>query len=177
MKKLLFLLLLLPALAFADTAIQTHTRTVQVDLDGVDTSAYAVGDVIDEKFEIANIVRSGTHSGIVQTVTIHDADAEGADLKLVLFDADPGTVGADNAAFDPTDTALEDVVCVIDVVVHHAYNDNGTSVAENVGCAFQIPASSGATRSTSLYGVLVSAGTPTYTAATDLKVQITVLQD
>lgn len=173
MKKFLLFLLMLPVVALADTPIITHTRTVQVALTGVDTSAYASGDLIDAKLTFSPAVRGNVGTALIQSVQVFDIDAQAADLKVVFFEADPSsTVFTDSGAFDVADADLDKIVCVVDVVSHHSFNDNAVSTADNVGCPFDLTAPS-----TSLYAAIVSQGTPTYSAATSLKIQVGFLLD
>lgn len=170
MKKLLALILLLPSLALADTVIETKTKTINVDLT-ISTSAYASGDIVGGEFTISDALSPGAFSGILQSVVLSDDDAEGANMKLVIFRDNPSSLGADNAAFDPTDADLELIACVVELNSHHAFSDNGATVATNVGCAID------ADTATTLYGALVADSTPTYTATTDLSLNLTFMRD
>jgi hypothetical protein len=138
----------------------------------ISTSIYATGDALGGKLTFENAVGAGG-AGVLHAVTLVDLDKELAEVDLVLFDQD-FTASSDNAVFDPTDADLANCIGVIKVRSsdYASFNDNAVACVTGVGLAFE---GSGGTRN--LYGQLVVRGTPTYTAASDIRVRITVLQD
>jgi len=138
----------------------------------IDTSAYSTGDLIGAELALLGAVRSGVSSGVIDSIEIVDADRETVDIDVVFFDANPAAFGADNAAFDPTDADLLNIVCVVSVTTHVDFNDNGVSIARGVNCPFKL-----AQGQTTLYAALVSRAAVTYTAATDLLLRVGVRQD
>jgi hypothetical protein len=163
--------LLLAHSVYADTAIITHSNVVEA-VPTIETSAYASGDVIGEKLSLSDAARSLVSTGIISSVVIVDKDSEAVDIDVVFFDANPAAFGNDNAAFDPTDADVANIVCVVSVTDYYTFNDNSVGIAQNVNCPFDL----GSTNTT-LYAALVSRGTPTYTAATDLTLRVGILQD
>lgn len=168
---LTFLSLVIPALAFADTPIVTHTKTVSV-VPVVDTNIYAANDNVGGKLTFSDIVRAQVYSGEVRSVTVTDLGGDSANLNLILFKSDPtATTFTNNAAMDIADADLDKIICVIPLTTHYVFADNGASTAVYVGCAFEL------SNSQTLYGALVATGTPTLDAADALTVKLTVRQD
>ena len=149
------------------------TKTVVVEAaPTVDTSAYATGELIGGKLTLTNAAAFGLFTGIINNVTIIDKDKEAADLDVVFFDTNPAsTTFTDQAAFDPADADLLNIICTVSVTTDVSFSDNGMSYANNVNCPFQTSAS------TIIYAAIVSRGSPTYTSSSDLLLRVGILQD
>lgn len=141
------------------------TARVQVT-PTISTSAYANGDAVGALLTFANALPAAG-SGVLEAVTIVDKASQAAALDLVLFRASI-TAPTDNAAFDPTDAELADYVghVVIGGGHYSAFNDNAA--------AMRRPELHFDLSGTSLYGVLVARGTPTYAATTDIVVTVQI---
>jgi hypothetical protein len=133
-------------------------------------SIYAAKDAIGGLLTFALAARTNVHSSILESVTIVDKGQQMSAMDLVLFNASL-TAPTDNAAFDPTDTELLTCIGVVKVVAgdYFDFNDNSVAVVHP-----DLPI---VVAATSLYGVLVSRGTPTYTSTSDIVVSITVRTD
>lgn len=166
MKRIVALFLLIPSLAFADTL---DTRFIQAT-PTVDTAIYAPGETVGTLMTFTAACNVRTDRGEVLGVKIFDKDKEAADLDLVLFRSTPAGTFTDNAAFDPTDAGLLAITANISVTDEAAFSDNGmsfkTEIVRPIRCTDGVA-----------YGYLVSRGTPTYTSASDLTVQIEVVAD
>jgi len=149
------------------------TKTMVVEAAPVvDTSAYATGELIGGKLTLSNATAINVFSGIINNVVIIDKDKEAADLDVVFFDTDPtATTFTDQAAFDPDDADLLNIICTVSVTTDVAFSDNGMSYANNVNCPFRTPGVS------TIYAAIVSRGTPTYTSSSDLLLRVGILQD
>ena len=134
----------------------------------VTAGAYVAGDAVGGLLTFADAARSQL-TGVVTTVVITDKAAQGVDLELVLFGT-TFTPTADNAPFDPSDADLLNIIGVIPVDNHFAFNDNGVSHRRNVGLWFEAQA-------TTIYGQLVTRGAPTYASTSDLQVTIVIALD
>ena len=142
----------------------------------ISTDAYAAGDLIGSAaIELVaatdgDAVNAEKHGGMVQSVVITDLAAQSASLDVVFFDANPSsTTFTDNAAFDPADADIVNIVGVASVTDWKAFNDNDVGQALNLAMPFVLDSGN------TLYAVLVSRGTPTYGAATDLTLRVGVL--
>lgn len=130
---------------------------------GVDTALYTSGDALGAKTSFPSI----PEHGVIMAVSVIDRDKESANLDLVLFNKDIAGTAA-NAAFDPTDAELSTCQGAILVDTWKAFNDNSFGVVDNVGLPYWAP-------SGVLYFQCVTRGTPTYTAATDLLISISIV--
>lgn len=146
------------------------TKTITVN-PTTDTAIYASGDTLGSLMTFAGVARFNGGSAVVQAMTIVDAAAQNANLELWLF---TGTVtaSADNAAWSISDAdALKCVGVIPTSGVNYASALNSVSSKLSIN----LPVTC-ASDSTSLYGQLVSRGTPTY-GASSLTVKLTVVQD
>lgn len=168
-KVILALCALFPLMAEAELG----TRFVSAS-PTVDTSAYATGELIGGKLTFSLAVPTETSTGYIISAVIFDKSVQAVDLDLVLFSSDPtGTTFTDQAAFDIADTDLSKVVAVINFgsASRFAFADNGVKYVGSLA----IPAK-GAPPGT-IYGALVSRGTPTFAAAADVTVQLAISGD
>jgi len=133
-------------------------------------AVYAAKDVIGGLLTFANAARAGILSGVIEAVTIVDKGQQMAAIDLVLFNATL-TPAADNAIFAPSDSDLVTSVGVIPIATTD-WKDFSTNSLATVK-----PDHKYVIAGTSLFGVLVSRGTPTYTSTTDLVVSIVVNTD
>lgn len=139
----------------------------------VDTSAYANGDLLFDATEVANAVRSNGSTAILQSVTIIDKADQKTAFALLIANAatDFGTL---NSAPDPDDTEAATVIGWVPVVAADYVDLGGASVACicNIGLLLKAGAAT-----TSLYIAGVNGtGTPTYSAASDLVLQLGFLR-
>ena len=133
---------------------------------------YASGDAVGGIMTFSNAARATGGSGVIRGVTVIDKDSELAALELVLFDQTIAGTVTDNSAFDPTDADLANVIGWVKIVAttgYLAFADNSAAFVQA-----EIPY---VCNGTSLFGALVTRGTPTYTATTDLTVILTVELD
>jgi hypothetical protein len=145
----------------------TTTVSVQPTLD---TDAYTANDAIGGMLTFSGAVRGQSTTGVLQTVVIIDDDLQDAETELWLFDQS-FTATADDAAFDPTDADLENLIGVVSTAdgTYYDGSDNSVCVIRNIGLVLDL-------KGPSLFGQLVTRGTPTYAAA-GLTVKLGILQD
>lgn len=135
------------------------------------TPAYTAKDAVGGLLTFANAVRASGGSGLLQSIHVVDKGQQMANLDLVLFDA-TFTAPTDNAIFAPSDAELATCVGVIPIYAgdYNDFSTNSVATKPAVGLEFVLAG-------TSLFGALVTRGTPTYTSTSDLTVILTVLQD
>jgi len=137
----------------------------------ISTGIYAAGDALGGLLTFANAVRVAGGSGVITKVVIVDYDQERTPVDLVLFNQ-TFTATADNAAFDPSDADLANVIGYIDVAATDYANFVDNSVAaKSSGLRMPFPIT---LVGTSLFGQLVVRSAPTYTAVTDISVRLTI---
>ena len=130
---------------------------------GVNTDIYASGDALGIVKTFTNI----PEHGVIMAVSVIDRDKESANLDLVLFTKSP-TATAANAEYTPIDADLAYSPGSVLVATWKAFKDNSQGVEDNVGLPYWAP-------SGVLYFQCVTRGTPTYTAATDLWISISIV--
>ena len=89
----------------------------------ISTDAYASLDAVGGKLTFADVCTPYSNVGRINRVTITDKGKQNAKLYLILFNQD-FTATADNAAFDPSDADLLNVVDVVLVNSWVSFNDN-----------------------------------------------------
>jgi len=136
-------------------------------------TAYTAKDAVGGKLTFANVIPSDGLSGILQAVTVIDKDSEAAELMLVLFNQD-FTASTNEAAFDPSDADLANVIAKVTIAAsdYTAFNDNSVAQVRNLGLPFTL-----AGTTTSISGQMMCTGTPTYTATSDLIVKLHIMLD
>lgn len=147
---------------------QVHTISPTVD-----TSIYADGDNIGgQEYEMPYVVNTGD-GGTIHTITVQDYDSQTPDLAIVFFNAEPSnTTFTDNGALTIADADLAAYVGHVTIAStdYLSFVNNSVGVKANVGLAYDAP-------NESLWVVLVSKGTPTFTNANYLKIRIAVRLD
>lgn len=136
----------------------------------VDTSAYAAGDAISTGLTFADAGATGVLTGRIREVVVSDASAQGVNLELNCSNID-AAASVDQAAFDPTDAQLSSFIKPIPIYIHTSFNDNGLSSSGDINVPY------GPLASTSMDCFLVARGAPTYAAATDVSVTLTIERD
>lgn len=168
MKKIIAALvfLLAPSVALAEVRCVSATPTV-------DTNIYASGDLIGGKLTFSPAALTSLKaSGYIVSAYVTDKAAQAVDLELVVFRANPsGTTFTDQAAFDPADSDLASVAAAISLPsasTSFAWNDNSVHFAGSLALPVKGP---------TLYGALVSRGTPTFASSSDVTVYLCVSVD
>ncbi len=154
--------------------LYNKTKTVEKALT-VGTDAYTANDVVGG---LITITVPESRGGTIRRVNLVDADNEDAAFTLHFFDQLPSII-ADDAAFAPTIADLKKRVGVVTIAAGDYRTDNGMSVADKHDVNFDVDGNRGVTESTAsasgkIYAYLVATATPTYTAATDLTLLVTV---
>lgn len=151
-----------------------------------DGSAYAVNDVLSDSvttptvMTFSNAARLNIRSGVVRNALLIDSanQATAGDFRLFLFDTEP-TAMEDNAAFDPTDAELANVVGVInfttDVDGNAAAGASGNAIYSNDAPARYRPYQTGT--SLALYGIMTVQNAYTPVSGETLTVRLGILQD
>lgn len=159
----------IPGSAARGLAVDPRLNIVRVSVSPTvsTTPAYTAKDAVGGLLTFANVARASGGSVRIDSVMLVDVSQQQKDLDLILFDRSI-TAPTDNAVFDPTDAELANVVGVVPIYAGHYADFNDNSVASVVPLGL-----TAVLNGTSLFGVLVARGTPTYVATTDLTVIIT----
>jgi DNA-binding phage protein len=143
------------------------------DTTAVSTSpAYTAGDAVGGLRTLANaVLTAGT--GVLESITVLDRANQKAALEILIFDANPTAATiTDNAAFVYSTDDLK-VLARISVGTADYITLNSKAVALIRGIGAVLKAASG----TSLYAAVVTTGTPTFAATTDVQIIFGILQD
>jgi hypothetical protein len=152
------------------TFVVTRTAQVTVPLTVTPSSAYVANNSVGGLIRFRNIT-GPQQSGIVQNVTVLSQSVQTTGYKLYLFNDIPErTTVTDKVTPSLNAVDLPKLLNVITLGSADSTIGKTINVTNGIGVGFI------ATTQT-LYGVLVANSTPTYTAATDVSVTLTVLQD
>jgi len=147
---------------------EVHELTLSLDVSG----AYADGDVLADRQELANVMGNPGGSGVIHSIEVLDLDAQGKALDLVFLRSDV-TLGTENAAVSISDANAAEIVTLVKVLAAN-YSDlgAGSKLGQPANPAKGFKCADGAT---SLWVGAISRGTGTYTAS-GIKLKITILQ-
>ena len=131
----------------------------------VDTAIYASGDRVGSIQTILGANEGGGRLTTLQGLVVVDKSKQKSVLTLFFFDELPAVASADQAAADITDAEMVDKCLGYVAIAAADYRDlanNSTATVKDINLYLK-PKTSG-----TLYAVLVSGGTPTYTSTSDL---------
>ena len=130
----------------------------------VTAGAYSANDVVGGRLQFI-----GWRHGTLQSVTITDAAAQAVDYVLVFFESQPTDI-TDNATFDIADADLGKIIYqdgLTSSANRQAFTDN--SYHYLYGLSVPIWSAGG-----TVFGFLITPGTPTYAATSDITVTLQV---
>jgi len=137
----------------------------------VTAGLYSAGDALGGLLTFENIV-TGQGAGVIESIVLIDQAEQDDITDLVLF-KQTFTATADNGAI--AISAADSLNCIgtIPILAADYVDIGGTSVAtiKNIQLRFK------ASDSRTIFGQLVTRGTPTYGATTDVQISVSVLQD
>ncbi|UYN96568.1 MAG: hypothetical protein KIT25_06445 [Enhydrobacter sp.] len=135
-------------------------------------SAYASGNAVGALLTFAGMARVAAQGGVLQTAIIRDKAGQNVPYDLLLFDAAP-TAPTDKTAVALSDADLAKCIGVVPFagIVLGAASSKGVLTAPGLGLAYKLGAG------TSLYGILVTRGTPTFASTSDISVELIALPD
>ena len=134
----------------------------------VTAGAYSAADVVGGLLTFS--VNSPSGCGSINKLVITDDANQKAAGSLFLFNAAPTSI-ANNAAGNLAIADLKKIVSVIAVVAddYKTVNGNAYAVIDDINDVYKADGKG------NLYGYFICSGTPTYTAATDLTLTLSVL--
>jgi hypothetical protein len=148
------------------------TSQIQVTPTLTSASAYATGNVVGGLLTFPNIVNSTVRSGVLESITIAVKSLQTTSFKLYIFSGIPTTTFTNKTA--PA-IVTADANKLLDV---YSFTTPDNGLGNNVTLYY----SDAINRSlvldgSSMYGVLVCLGTPTFTTTTDVVVTASILRD
>lgn len=149
------------------------TRVISVT-PTITAGAYSANDAVGGLLTFADAfgVNAGNdpRGAILDSVVITDLGKQDVQLDLVLF-SKTFTATADNAALDVADADLPNCLGVIKLTDYADFNDSSVVTKAGIGLVIKNTGSDG-----SLYGQLVTRGTPTYASTSDLTVKVGIIR-
>lgn len=152
-------------LQVASPVVQAFTAAPTVTA----SSAYASGNAVGGLLTITSVPNSGT----IQNVTLDFKSAQTAAFDVLFFNANPT-----NSTFtdkSPVAVAVADFATLMaPAQVATCVNTGTTSVCflNNIAHAYSLPAAG-----STLYAVIVTRGTPTFTATSDVSLRVNIFPD
>lgn len=146
------------------------SATQTVTASSIYTSRNAVGG----KITFANAVRTAAGGGVVQACALTDKAGQSVAYDLFLFDADPSsTTVTDKSAVAVNTGDLTKAIGVVQFagISLGAASTMGVFTSAGLGLSFSLPSG------TSLYGILVVTGAPTYASTSDVTVTCRIMPD
>lgn len=137
----------------------------------IDTSAYASGDQLGSLMTIPNALLN-FGAGTLENITIIDKDKQNAALNILFFSAAPTITSVDNAALDISDTEM--VSKCLGYVPIAAADYKSLNVNSVATIAQTVAKPNLIATSDSLYAIILSGGTPTYTSTSGLVVKFSI---
>jgi hypothetical protein len=130
--------------------------------------AYTAGDVVGSKLTLTNAARVSGGSAILDSITVLEKGSQAAALDILIFNADPsGGTYTDNGAFTANDTDMGKCIARVHVASTD-YVATGGYTSASLGGLGKVLVASG---SANLYAVVVTSGTPTYSATSSLAIK------
>ena len=149
--------------------VSGHGKTIS-QTPTVTAGAYSAGDAVGGLLTFANAARASAAGGVIKQVIILDDAGQDAETELWLFNA-TFTAMADNDAWAPSEADLRKLIGIVSTV------DGSWFAAGTPSAARILDVGRYDLAGTSLFGQLVTRGTPTYAATDDVTIIVGLLQD
>lgn len=159
--------------ASQSSGIGGFTWTPQVTPPVTINSAYSSGQVIGGMLTFGNALRAS--SGVISNITIVDKDAQASALNIYIFGAAPATSYPDKSVFTMNATDAANCIGAYSILSGSSgwVQGGGVSVATISPLALAVASDIQKT----LWMLIVSAGTPTFTSASAMITTMGILQD
>lgn len=155
------------------TNVQTRSSNPSVTPTVTSGSAYSAGQVVGGLLQFANAV-DDIRSGVLMAASLATKSVQTTGFKLYLFSAQPAaSTFTDKTAPSVNAADAQKLIAVL----NFATADSGLGThtlysLDGIGRAFVLPATT-----TTLYGVLVTVATPTFTSTSDVQLTLNILKD
>lgn len=161
--------------------IQKFSREITVIPVLTGSGAYSSGQAVGVAMELKDAVESTGGLATLISAVVQDSANQKAALTGILFNAQPTTAYADQTTVAPSAADLK-LICAIFTVTasYAAFSASAVGYANNIQAKIRQTAPSVQqpnTSSKSLWLLMMTTGTPTYTAANSLTVKLVLEQD
>ena len=142
------------------------------DSAAVTAALYATGNCVGALRTFAGMARAAGQGGILQTAIIRDKAGQNVAYDLFLFDSAPATP-TDKTAIALSAADLAKCIGVVSFAgaALGAATTMGVVTAAGLGMAYKLASG------TTLYGILVARGAPTYASTSDIAVELIAVPD
>jgi hypothetical protein len=136
----------------------------------VSTTPYSAGDVVGTRLQFANMARGAGLGGLLQSLVLTSKSNISPEFDLVLFNAQPVTVFADNAplVLEAADLAKIAQVLTLTPDDWHSLGTPCVAQASPLALSYRLSA-------TTMYGILVARSVFSLASVSDLGVTLTAL--
>lgn len=153
------------------------TRKVEFDVT-VDTAIFAAGDAMHSSvITLSNVVQGSVPSARIESVTVVDQANQKSALDILFFSANPSnTTVTVNGALDVDDGDLDNYFLghiSVAATDYASLADNAYGTKQGIS----LPVFSSRQGVRDIYCIVVCRGTPTFAAATDLRIKLGIKQD
>lgn len=162
------------------SAIDKKAKVAAIALVNSASTAYAVGDQLDGLQQITNALDEAGDTGIINSIIVVDKESASAAVDVLFFNDAPTVVSSDNVSLNISDADMESKflgsvrVAAADYITTAA---SSVATVKNIGLSVNSIKSSTNLNGNSLWAILRSAGTPTWTGTQSLSLRIGILQD
>ena len=139
-------------------------------------TAYADGDQMGSVLTLENMFDTSGDTLALQTLAVLDKSKQNSSIDILFFKSSPTVASVDNAPLDISDAEMAAKFVGKLSLLNTSYSDLANSSIANINNLGILCQSVGG-GITSLYCILQCRGTPTYTSASDLVLNIGAFQD
>lgn len=150
------------------------TGVVVQDLT-VDTAAYVAGDSLMDLEDFASALSSDGGTGILQEFTLLDSGDQGSAIDLLFF-SKTLTVTAKNAAWAVSDADMDACIGIVSIAAADWVDLGSNRIVTKSNISLGL-FNNDTAPGKSIYVAAVCQGTPTFAAASDLRLKLTILRD
>lgn len=140
----------------------------------VTAAAYVAGNNVGGAIKLASALKDGVLTGKIQSLSLADHANQKAPVDILVFDSQPAAAIVDHAAMPALAVAdSAKVIARISILAADYVTVGGTAVVSLNNLERLVQSATNG----DLWIAIVTSGTPTYAAVTDLTVRIGVLRD
>jgi hypothetical protein len=134
----------------------------------ITAGAYTAGDNVGGLLKFKDVAFLNDLEVVITGVTLSDAASQSAATDLIIFSAKPGSsTFTDNAAQAIADAELPEILHVFNLTSYDSFSDNSSAQINDIRVVVPFTEDG-------IYAALVTRGTPTYAATTDIDVTLTL---
>lgn len=135
-----------------------------------DTAIYAAGDQVGVITELTNFMDNPSGQTNIVSMSLLDKDKQASILQVLLFNDKPVVTSVNNGALDISDAEMLKCIGVISVVAadYFALNVNSMANIKNINMVMNAVKSGDNQTGKSVWAIIRSGGTPTYTTTSSL---------